>query len=153
MYQLKRTQLLSITIQEAWDFFSSAKNLSKITPPEMEFKILTQLSDKPVYKGMEIEYIVRPLLGIPLKWKTLIDEVDEPNRFADKQLKGPYKIWEHIHQFEMTEKGLLMTDTVNYQLPFSFLGKIAHSLFVKKKIEQIFDFRYQSIKLFHINHR
>lgn len=145
-YYLHREQVLNISQQEAWSFFSSAKNLSKITPPEMSFQILSEISDKPVYSGMEINYIVKPIFGIPLKWKTLIDTVNEPNYFTDKQLKGPYKIWEHSHHFKITEKGLLMTDDVKYQLPFSVFGQLAHWLFVKKKIEQIFDFRYKVLE-------
>ena len=145
-YYLHREQLLNISIEEAWNFFSSAKNLSKITPPEMSFQIISELSDKPVYSGMEIDYIVKPILGIPLRWKTLIDKVDEPNYFTDKQLKGPYKLWEHSHHFKSTNKGLLMTDDVKYQLPFSVLGQIEHWLFVKKKIENIFDYRFQVLE-------
>jgi hypothetical protein len=42
-----------------------------------------------------------------------------------------------------------MKDTVDYELPFGFLGKIAHLLFVKKKLADIFDFRYSVLeKLF-----
>jgi len=145
-YQLHRKQLLNISIEEAWSFFSSAKNLSKITPPEMKFKIISDLKDEQVYSGMEIDYIVRPVFGIPLRWKTLINQVDQPNYFTDRQLKGPYTLWEHTHHFKMTENGLLMTDDVKYQLPFYFLGEIAHTLFVKKKIEEIFDFRYQVLE-------
>lgn len=145
-YYLHREQLLNISLEEAWGFFSSAKNLSKITPPEMRFQILSEITDKPVYSGMEIDYIVKPLLGIPVKWKTLIDKVNEPNYFTDKQLKGPYKLWEHSHHFKMTDKGLLMTDDVTYQLPFYFIGEFAHWLFVRKKIESIFDFRFKILE-------
>jgi len=145
-YYLHREQYLNISNQEAWSFFSSAKNLSKITPPEMSFKILSEVKDVAVYSGMEIDYIVKPLFAIPLRWKTLIDEVNEPLFFSDKQLKGPYKLWEHSHRFTMTNKGLLMEDDVKYQLPFSLIGELAHWLFVKKKVEQIFDFRFQILE-------
>jgi ligand-binding SRPBCC domain-containing protein len=146
IYHLHREQYLNISQQEAWNFFSSANNLSKITPPEMSFKILSEIKDVTVYSGMEIDYIVKPLFGIPLRWKTLIDEVNEPEFFSDKQLKGPYKLWEHSHRFTITEKGLLMIDDVKYQLYFYILGELAHWLFVRKKVEQIFDFRFQALE-------
>ena len=146
IYHLHREQYLNISQQEAWKFFSSASNLSKITPPEMSFKILSEIKDIPVYSGMEIDYIVKPLFAIPLRWKTLIDEVNEPLFFSDKQLKGPYKMWEHSHRFTITNKGLLMVDDVKYQLPFSLIGELAHWLFVRKKVEQIFDFRFQILE-------
>ncbi len=42
-----------------------------------------------------------------------------------------------------------MKDTIDYELPVGFLGEIAHSLFVKKKLEYIFDYRFRVLsKLF-----
>lgn len=133
-------------MQQAWDFFSSAKNLSEITPPEMQFKILTQLSDAPVYAGMRIDYIVKPLLNIPLHWTTEISKVDTPYSFTDKQLKGPYALWEHTHTFEPVPGGVRMTDEVKYGLPLGVLGDIAHTLVVKKKLDDIFNFRNMKLE-------
>ena len=140
-YQLYREQVLPITIQEAWDFFSTAKNLAKITPDELGFDIITKLDDSPIYNGMLIEYRVRPVLGIPLKWVTKILDVEAPFKFADTQLTGPYKLWEHTHTFKEVPEGILMTDLVKYALPFGILGNIAHSVFVQSKLNYIFDYR------------
>lgn len=141
IYLFKTSQFLHTDINTAWNFFSSAKNLATITPPELDFKILTDLGDKDIYEGMLIEYTVKPLFGIPLNWKTEIGEIKKPSMFMDKQLKGPYKIWEHTHYFTEKENGVLMEDEVKYQLPFGFVGALTHSLIVKKKIEEIFEFR------------
>lgn len=141
VYYFRAEQFLNTDIGTAWNFFSSAKNLAKITPPELDFKILTQLDDKDIYEGMLIEYTVKPLFGIPLHWQTEIWKINKPEKFTDKQLKGPYKIWEHTHQFIQQENGILMKDEVKYQLPFGVIGQLAHSLIVKKKIERIFSYR------------
>ena len=90
---------------------------------------------------MIIQYTVRPLYGIPVKWKTIITDVDKPYSFTDKQLKGPYALWEHHHQFVPHGDGILVKDRVRYALPFSSLGSLIHTLVVKKKIEDIFDYR------------
>lgn len=140
-YTLSSEQFLPVSIEKAWDFFSSAKNLSRITPPEMQFKIINEIEDDAIYNDMEIDYIVRPILGIPLKWKTVITNVNKPHQFADMQKKGPYKKWEHTHTFVEKDNGVLMTDVVNYALPFGILGRFAHFLFVRKKLNQIFEFR------------
>ena len=113
IYYFKTEHLLPVSIDEAWDFFSSAKNLARITPPEMDFKILSTLDEKEIYEGMIIDYIVRPVFGIPLKWQTEIINVNKPHSFADRQLKGPYKIWEHTHTFLEVDGGVLMHDVVN----------------------------------------
>ncbi|WP_144281653.1 SRPBCC family protein [Chryseobacterium echinoideorum] len=141
IHQLYRKQQLNCTIDEAWRFFSSANNLSKITPKEMNFIVRTKLSDDNIYKGMIIDYFVSPMLNIKMPWQTEITEVDFQKSFTDFQKKGPYKLWNHRHDFIENENGVLMIDTVDYELPLGFLGEIAHGLFVKKKLEHIFDYR------------
>jgi hypothetical protein len=66
--------------------------------------------------------------------------------FVDEQRIGPYKMWHHQHHFEATEGGTLMTDIVHYSLPMGFLGGIAHGLFVKKQLNDIFDYRQRKIE-------
>lgn len=141
IHQLYRKQQLNCTIDEAWRFFSSANNLSKITPKEMNFIVRTKLSDDNIYKGMIIDYFVSPMLNIKMPWQTEITEVDFQKSFTDFQKKGPYKLWNHRHDFIENENGVLMIDIVDYELPLGFLGEIAHGLFVKKKLEHIFDYR------------
>lgn len=145
IYTFKSEQLLKTDIDTAWDFFSSAKNLARITPPEMDFKIHTKLDDKEVYEGMIIDYTVRPLMGIPLRWQTEICQVNRPHMFMDKQLKGPYTIWEHTHRFIEKDNGVLIQDEVKYQLPLGIIGVIAHGIFVGEKIKKIFKFREKTL--------
>ncbi len=145
MHIFKSEQFLNVDINNAWDFFSSAKNLARITPPEMAFKILTKLDNTEVYEGMIIDYTVRPLLGIPLRWRTEISKVDKPNFFMDKQVKGPYALWEHTHRFIKKDNGVLMQDEVKYQLPLGFMGSIVHNFIVKEKIRKIFKFREETL--------
>jgi ligand-binding SRPBCC domain-containing protein len=145
-YQLYREQQLHCNIEAAWSFFSNPDNLSEITPKDMGFIVLSKQDNKDIYKGMEIDYTVSPLLGIPMKWKTQITHVDFQKSFTDFQAKGPYKLWNHYHEFIPNENGVLIKDTVDYELPFGFLGTIAHSLFVKNKLEEIFNFRFQVLE-------
>ncbi|HLW19467.1 MAG TPA: SRPBCC family protein [Cyclobacteriaceae bacterium] len=141
IHTYKTVQWLPVNIHKAWDFFSSAKNLSKITPSDMNFIIRTDLADDEIYEGMLIDYIVSPLFGIPVSWKTEITEVNAPHFFKDSQLKGPFSLWEHTHSFEEQGNGTLMEDIVRYRLPFGLMGTLAHRLVVKKRLEGIFDYR------------
>lgn len=145
-YYYKTEQFLPIDIDTAWNFFSSAKNLALITPPELDFKILTELNGQEIYEGMLINYTVKPLFGIPLRWETEICKVQKPLFFTDRQLKGPYKLWEHTHAYKKVDNGILMQDEVKYQLPFGVFGNLAHLLIVKKKVENIFSFRRQVLE-------
>lgn len=146
IFQYITEQFLPIDIQQAWSFFSSAENLAIITPPEMAFKIITAPDNREIYEGMLIDYKVKPLFGIPLHWQTEIFKVNKPTMFADRQLKGPYKLWEHTHTFIEKDNGVWMKDEVKYQLPFGVIGKIVHQVLVRKKIENIFIYRAQVLK-------
>ena len=149
MHKYSTEQFLPISIGEAWDFFSSPKNLSLITPPELDFKILSKVEKTGIFEGQQIDYTVKPLFGIPLKWKTEIGKTSLHSFFTDKQLKGPYKVWEHTHTFAAQENGVLMKDEIVYELPLGFVGKLMNKLFVQKKIENIFDYRRKTLnKLF-----
>lgn len=141
LYRIYRRQELNLSLEEAWSFFSSPKNLIKITPPYMGFEIKSKLNDDKIFPGMIIEYIVKPLFNIPLKWVTEITHMEEMKYFIDEQRFGPYKMWHHVHRFEVENGKLIMEDIVDYILPFGIFGSIAHSLFVKNRIEEIFDYR------------
>ena len=110
----------------------------------MGFDILTEIPDK-MYEGMMIAYQVKPLFGIPMEWITEITHIKEDSFFVDEQRKGPYKIWHHEHHFSETEQGIHMTDIVTYELPFGPLGKIAHPILVKNKLEEIFAHRFKVV--------
>jgi ligand-binding SRPBCC domain-containing protein len=140
-YYYHTNQHLPISINEAWDFFSTAKNLTLITPPELDFKILTHLNGHEIYEGMMIDYTVKPLFGIPVTWKTEICSVNKPYKFIDLQVKGPYKLWKHTHSFSETKNGVMMRDEVEYLLPFGWLGQMMHPMLVQKKIDHIFNYR------------
>lgn len=145
-YQLYREQQLKCDMDKAWKFFCNPNNLSRITPKDMGFTVLTEVNDESIYEGMEIDYTVSPLLGIPMNWKTRITSVVYHKHFTDFQEKGPYKLWNHHHEFIPNENGILMKDRVDYELPFGSLGTIAHALLVKNKLNKIFDYRFKVLE-------
>jgi ligand-binding SRPBCC domain-containing protein len=145
MYQLKRTQFVKSDMKTCWDFFSSPKNLSVITPPTMGFIVKTEVPEK-MYEGLMIAYTVKPLAGLPMQWITEIKAVKEHQFFIDEQRKGPYTIWHHEHHFKEVEGGVEMTDIVSYTLPLGFLGRLIHPFLVKPKLEQIFNYRFKKVE-------
>jgi ligand-binding SRPBCC domain-containing protein len=149
VYSIKTVQVLKISLDEAWAFFSSPKNLQKITPQKLGFQIISKHHGEKMYPGQIIEYKVSPILGIPLYWMTEITHVEDRKYFVDEQRFGPYQLWHHQHHFKETAEGVEMTDIVHYKLPLGILGDIANVLMVKKQLKEIFDYRYQVVeKLF-----
>ncbi|MFT4177749.1 MAG: SRPBCC family protein [Luteolibacter sp.] len=140
IHTLEQEQLLPITLDQAWDFFSAPRNLSQITPPDIGFKIVHQPGER-MYDGQIIVYKIQVPPGVWVDWVTEIRAVKDRESFIDEQLHGPYRFWHHYHTFEETKDGVLMRDLVHYALPFWPVSEIVHSLYVRKKLRQIFDFR------------
>lgn len=145
MYTLERIQRLPVSLEEAWEFFQSPGNLATITPDYMGFDIRSEVP-KEMYPGLFIHYKVSPLLGIKMNWTTEITHVNAPHYFVDEQRVGPYAIWHHEHHFKAIEGGVEMLDRVSYKVPFGPLGKLAHPLIVKGKLEEIFDYRFKKVE-------
>ena len=140
LHQLKQEQVLPIGLDEAWDFFSSPKNLDAITPDDLGFKI-TSPDEGAMYEGQIITYKVKIAPLIWVNWVTEIKAVDQGKSFIDEQRFGPYSFWHHRHTFEAVEGGVKMYDVVNYGLPGGPFACIPHALFVRKKLEWIFSQR------------
>ncbi len=146
-YKLKSIQKLPISLNEAWDFFSSPLNLKEITPPKMNFIITSEhTKEDKIYAGQIITYLVFPFLGIPIRWMTEITHVKEKEYFVDEQRFGPFALWHHTHQFKEIAGGVEMTDTVHYAIPFGIIGQLAHPILVKGELKKIFDYRSTILK-------
>lgn len=145
MRRLKQEQFLPISLEQAWDFFTSPENLNRITPDELVFEVTSELPPK-VYEGLIITYRIQPMLHIPVDWVTEITHVRAGEYFVDEQRKGPYRIWHHEHHFRAVEGGVLMTDLLHYDIGKSVFGWIAGHLFVHRKVREIFDFRYKMLE-------
>ncbi len=148
VYHLKKVQFIAAPLEKVWTFFSAPENLKTITPPHLGFNILSQKFGSEMYAGELIEYTVKPLFGIPLYWMTEITQVVRLKYFIDEQRFGPYSFWHHQHHFKEVNGGIEMTDIVHYKMPFWFFGDIANSLFVKKQLQEIFDYREKVVKDF-----
>jgi ligand-binding SRPBCC domain-containing protein len=139
MFSLKTEQILNAPIEKVFPFFATPENLEKITPDDLGFTIKTP---RPLVmkKGATFEYTIK--LGfIRFPWITIIKEYDPPRMFQDIQKFGPYKKWEHTHEFiEMGEQTKII-DKVDYDLFPKFLGKIINKLFIQNKVTKIFEFR------------
>jgi ligand-binding SRPBCC domain-containing protein len=146
VYQFKREQFFKRKKEELWDFICDPKNLQKITPDDMGFDITSKDLPEDMYAGMIISYKVSPLLGIKTTWVTEITQVRDGEYFIDEQRVGPYTMWHHQHLLEEKGGGVLMTDIITYQPPFGILGSIANSLFIRKKLEGIFEYRFKVLE-------
>lgn len=145
VHTLDQEQRLPISREEAWEFFSTPRNLDSITPPEIEFEILSQPGER-MYDGQIISYRMKILPLVRVRWVTEIKSVEWGRSFVDEQRFGPYKFWHHHHTFEDIPGGVLMRDLVHYGLGFGPFGALANVVFVRKKLESIFAFRKEVLE-------
>ena len=143
MYELRRQQSIPRHIDEVFAFFSDASNLERITPPWLRFRILGEAGA--IGAGTLLDYELRWHV-FPIRWRTEIVEWDPPHRFADVQLRGPYRSWHHTHSFRDEEGSTRMTDVVRYQLPFGIFGRVAHAIRLRRDLERVFDYRSSAIE-------
>ena len=144
VHLLERKQRIELPIDEAFAFYGDAHNLERITPPLLRFEVVTP---RPIEMGVGtlIEYRLR-LHGVPVRWRTRIEDWEPPRRFVDVQIKGPYSLWEHTHTFEEDGPGAtVIRDRVRYSIPFGPLGEIADRLLVQRDLRQIFDYRRDAV--------
>ncbi len=144
VYRLSSKQKLPITVDKAWEFLSSPKNLKTITPAYMSFDILSG-ADRPMFSGQIIQYVVTPVLGIKTNWVTEITHVVDKQYFVDEQRFGPYALWHHKHFIKEIDGGVEMEDIIDYKVPFGFLGRLVHPILVKPKLTEIFNYRTKKL--------
>jgi ligand-binding SRPBCC domain-containing protein len=147
IFSIERKTLINAPIEQVWDFFSSPKNLNELTPPDLSFEILTDLEHVKMYPGLIINYKIRPLANIPLRWTTEITHCETLRYFVDEQRFGPYAFWHHQHHFKSTPQGVEMIDLVHYALPLGPIGRFANTIYVQQRLESIFDYRNEKVKI------
>jgi ligand-binding SRPBCC domain-containing protein len=139
-FPLQRTIRVPARVSEVFPFFADPMNLDLLTPPWLGFRILTP-APIAMEVGTLIEYRLR-LHGIPIRWRTEITAFEPPYRFVDRQVRGPYREWIHEHVFEEVDGHTIIIDNVRYAVPG---GRVVHSLFVKRDLQKIFDYRHARI--------
>jgi len=145
MYTLVRRQWLAAPAEEVWAFLQNPANLDRITPPDLRFRIVTEVPAI-MHDGLIIEYrIAIPLLGTHA-WITEIKHVRPGRSFVDEQRLGPYRFWHHYHEIEPECGGVRMLDRVCYLPPFGPLGRLLHLLYIRKILERIFDYRSRQLQ-------
>jgi ligand-binding SRPBCC domain-containing protein len=146
IHVLRTTQVVPAPLEACWDFFSDPRNLARITPPGLDFQIVSEVPAA-MHAGLMIEYRVRPLLGLRLRWLTEITHVERPGYFVDEQRVGPYRLWHHEHYFRALEDGRTeMRDVVHYVLPLAPFSEVVHPWLVGPKLRRIFAYREAAVR-------
>lgn len=145
LYRFSKDQNIPASIDIVWDFISSPKNLERITPEYMQFKIKSDNLPEKIYPGTIIKYTVKPILNIIMNWVSEITHIKEKEYFIDEQRIGPYKMWHHEHKIIPIKGGTLMSDQVWYCPPMGIIGTLANKVLIKNNLNKIFTFREMAL--------
>ena len=140
LYRMDRAQTLPIPQDEAWRFFSTPGNLPRITPPWLDFTVLSDAKAE-MYAGMILRFRLRPLLRFPVSWTTEITHMQKPSFFVDEQRFGPYRFWHHQHRFSPVKDGTRVEDVVHYRLKGGILGRALFAKWIYPRVVEIFEYR------------
>jgi uncharacterized protein len=142
-HEIKLEQWVPQPKSRTFSFFKEARNLEKITPKFLKFKVLNQ-STPEIQSGTKLNYRLS-LHGFPVYWQSKITDWKPDNKFSDIQLRGPYNHWYHTHEFEEKNGGTLIKDRVLYKVPFGIPGDLVAAKWIRKDLEKIFNYRYKII--------
>jgi ligand-binding SRPBCC domain-containing protein len=143
VHRLEREQVLRRSLHDVFEFFAQARNLERITPDWLRFEVRTP-GQIQMGEGTLIEYRLR-VHRVPLRWVSRIELWEEDRCFVDRQIRGPYRLWHHRHEFSAVPAGTRVRDRVDYALALGAVGELAHPLFVRRDLERIFDHRHQAV--------
>ncbi|MBF6647556.1 SRPBCC family protein [Methylobacter sp. BlB1] len=145
IYQLYRKQSLSMSRQQAWDFFSSPHYLNDITPDFFHVDIISPVPDE-IYAGLMISYRMKAVGGIRMAWLSEVSHCQKPLRFIYQQRIGPFKFWSHEVKLSECSDGAILEDIVFYAMPYRWLGELLHVLLIGDKLKRIFDTRHDYLQ-------
>jgi ligand-binding SRPBCC domain-containing protein len=139
-YRLQSECVIPRAIEDVFAFFSDADNLERLTPPWLNFNVLTPQPIEMRARRL-IDYKLR-IRGVPVRWQSEITEWNPPYSFADESRRGPYKFWRHQHCFEACDGGTRVVDDPHYDVPG---GALVHWLMVRRDVQKIFEYRQQTL--------
>jgi ligand-binding SRPBCC domain-containing protein len=143
IHSLDRQHLVHAPLDRVFEFFCDASNLEVLTPPWLHFSVITPAPVE-MRAGTLIEYRLR-IHRVPMRWISRIEEWEHGRRFVDRQVRGPYRLWCHTHEFAVHPQGTLLRDSVRYELPFGPLGALAHAAIVRRDLQRVFDYRREQV--------
>jgi ligand-binding SRPBCC domain-containing protein len=144
VHALDLEQRVARSLPEVFEFFSQARNLERITPPWLHFRLLREAPGE-LGEGSLIEYRLR-VHGVPVRWTSRIEIWEPGTVFVDRQVCGPYRLWRHRHDFAASGPETVVRDHVRYAMPLGPIGELAHTLLIRRDLERIFTFRRRAIE-------
>lgn len=166
IYRTQFEQWVPAAIDKVFLFFVNPNNLPRIMPSESGTELgALRLVTPPKLAGVapvaggslagmgsEIVTSFRlfPFLPFRVQWTAFVTEFEWNHHFADIQKTGPFKRFEHRHEFLVETRngsnGTTIRDVIEYDPGLGVLGNLAQKLFIAPALKQTFEYRQKMLK-------
>jgi ligand-binding SRPBCC domain-containing protein len=167
IHRIQFEQWVPVAIEKVFLFFANPNNLPRIMPPHTRTELAALRLVPPLFSpgalaianrdslagvGSEIVTSFRPITFLPFRaqWIALITEFEWNHHFADVQKKGPFKRFQHRHEFSAETRngasGTIVRDVIAYDAGFGVLGDLGHKLFIARSLKQTFEYRQKMLE-------
>ena len=136
--------ILSCSCETAFDFLVQPDNILKTLPPESGVNYINV--PQRFELGSLVEFEVTGL-GPVQRIVHEIVEFDQPNRFTERQVKGPLKSFEHWHVIEEYDNGeIRVIDRVEFAPPGGLAGFLVTESRILETLQRGFEHRHRELK-------
>lgn len=136
-------QLIPAHRQEVWRYLSRSRHLLDLTPSKFKLHIVNKELPDHLETGLRITYVMVFLGFIRTHWVSEITALENPIYFIDEQAKGPFRYWRHEHRLQDHPEGTLMTDHIQVEAPFGWIGTWLYHVWIKHQLDRNMLYRTQ----------
>jgi len=72
--------------------------------------------------------------------------MDAPHFFVDEMVSGHFRSFRHEHVFEALAGKMIMYDTIRYETPFGWFGKVFDKVLLRRHLQNLIETRNAAIK-------
>ncbi len=143
MAEFERSVSVSSPLEEVFDFLLRPENIVKISPPEMGLNFVNALEVVSLGSVMEFKVLAR---GQVQHIAHEITHFDHPTQFIEKQVKGPFKLWEHVHAFEAEGDSVVIIDRISFEPPGGLIGLLVTEQKILESLDDGFSHRHEQLQ-------
>lgn len=131
----------AVPVDELFAYHQRPGAFDRLVPPWVQLTKVAQSGTIGDGDVLEFDIHQGPL---KLRWRAEHEDFLANRRFVDRQARGPFAYWRHVHGFEPqgTDHSKL-SDHVTYRLPLGPIGSIFGGPFFRADLQRLFRFRHQ----------
>lgn len=139
-----RETLINVPVADLFAWHAREGAINRLTPPWAPLSLIAR-QGKGIDAGVKVKFRMK-VMGIPMIWEAEHVEYRENELFRDRQVRGPFSLWEHSHIFHTQGRhSTVMEDRVKFKLPMGILSLPFYG-HARRELARIFTYRHHVLK-------